>query len=466
TQPRSPTLSVKLDGRITEALLDSGSNVTLARPSVIARGTKRMGSIPVACVHGDVHEVPTVRVRVANGGGEWPLVIGLVPNLPVPLLLGRDWPGFQRQQAIARRTSRRGGDRKLLRRSGKRTHTALMAHEQETQDTGAEGESGVDGDNPLFNVCHQASREGNFGLEQRKDDSLKYCWNQVVQVGGDNGQPLPHLYFTVKNGLLYYHMERRGRVGDCDLLVLPKTKTGSVMHLAHTHPLGGHLGPRNTLEKIRDRFHWTGMEAEVRRFCQGCPTCQHTSPTKPPPAPLIPLPIIRVKHVRTSVYHPQTDGLGERFNQTLKRMLRRVEHMEQAQAEHRRVYNRPAQQREFNPGDRVLLLVPTSTCKFLARWQGPFTVLEKVGPVNYRLQQPGKRKDIQLYHVNLLKKWVGTNPVVSALCISPTDPLEWALVGRGGANAGATAEPDRTGGPVFGCVLCDSWYDPPGAARN
>ncbi|XP_046724097.1 uncharacterized protein LOC124398110 isoform X2 [Silurus meridionalis] len=69
TQPRSPTLSVKLDGKITEALLDSGSNVTLARPSVIARGTKRIETIPVACVHGDVHEVPTVRVRVANGEG-------------------------------------------------------------------------------------------------------------------------------------------------------------------------------------------------------------------------------------------------------------------------------------------------------------------------------------------------------------------------------------------------------------
>ncbi|KAF7710015.1 hypothetical protein HF521_008887 [Silurus meridionalis] len=103
TQPRSPTLSVKLDGKITEALLDS-------------RGTKRMGTIPVACVHGDVHEVPTVRVRVANGDGEWPLLIGLVP---VPLLLGRDWPGFQRQQAIARRTTIRGGDRSLLHRSGK-----------------------------------------------------------------------------------------------------------------------------------------------------------------------------------------------------------------------------------------------------------------------------------------------------------------------------------------------------------
>ncbi|XP_016103330.1 uncharacterized protein [Sinocyclocheilus grahami] len=34
--------------------------------------------------------------------------------------------------------------------------------------------------------------------------------------------------------------------------------------------------------------------------------------------------LLRVKQLRTTVYHPQTDGLIERFNQTLKQMLRRV----------------------------------------------------------------------------------------------------------------------------------------------
>ncbi len=36
--------------------------------------------------------------------------------------------------------------------------------------------------------------------------------------------------------------------------------------------------------------------------------------------------LLGIKSVRTSVYHPQTDGLVERFNRTLKTMIRKFVH--------------------------------------------------------------------------------------------------------------------------------------------
>ncbi|KAJ8354155.1 hypothetical protein SKAU_G00217220 [Synaphobranchus kaupii] len=89
------------------------------------------------------------------------------------------------------------------------------------------------------------------------------------------------------------------------------------------------------------------------------------------------------------------------------------EHMAEAQTAQVRVYNRGAQPREFAPGEKVLVLVPTSECKFLAKWNGPYEVIEKEGTVNYRVRQPRRRPPTKVYHVNLLKKWVARKVLFS-----------------------------------------------------
>ncbi|MGL5121486.1 MAG: hypothetical protein ACRC64_08155, partial [Plesiomonas shigelloides] len=90
------------------------------------------------------------------------------------------------------------------------------------------------------------------------------------------------------------------------------------------------------------------------------------------------------------------------------------EHMVEAQRAHQRVYDRPAQARKFRPGDRVLVLVPTTTSKFLVTWQGLYSVIEKVGPVTYHLRQPGRRKEEKVYHINLLKRWFAPREQLAA----------------------------------------------------
>ena len=42
-----------------------------------------------------------------------------------------------------------------------------------------------------------------------------------------------------------------------------------------------------------------------------------------------------------------------------------------------------AQLRIFRPRELAMVLIPTAECKFLAKWQGPYEVVDRVGEVNY-----------------------------------------------------------------------------------
>ena len=65
---------------------------------------------------------------------------------------------------------------------------------------------------------------------------------------------------------------------------------------------------------------------------------------------------------------------------------------------------------KLKPGDEVFVLLPTSSNKLLAQWQGPNDVLRKTGKVNYEIDMKDKKKRIskKIFHVNMLNKMAPT----------------------------------------------------------
>ena len=61
--------------------------------------------------------------------------------------------------------------------------------------------------------------------------------------------------------------------------------------------------------------------------------------------------------------------------------------------------------RELKPNDQVLVLLPTTHNKLLAKWQGPYKVVRRKGKVTYEVSMPGARNRKKVFHINLLKKW-------------------------------------------------------------
>ena len=107
------------------------------------------------------------------------------------------------------------------------------------------------------------------------------------------------------------------------------------------------------------------------------------------------------------------DSSGEvqsfsQYFQKLKSTLSRVhaiavENLKESQEKMKSNYDRKTEVRTFQPGEKVLVLIPVSNGPFEAKYSGPYTVKEKVDDLNYIINTPDRRKRTRKVHVNLIK---------------------------------------------------------------
>lgn len=162
--------------------------------------------ISITCVYGYTRYVPAHTVTITSSSGSLSVQVGIMKDLPIPLLLGRDWPRFQALLPPPRPQWKA------------RAKTALLATESEI-----EGELDNRNNDVLHDLFQQVMSKGSFTREQREDEKLKNCWGQVRIVGREQQHPPPHPFphFILQNGLLYC-IAIRGE--EKQLLVVPCTK--------------------------------------------------------------------------------------------------------------------------------------------------------------------------------------------------------------------------------------------------
>lgn len=99
----------------------------------------------------------------------------------------------------------------------------------------------------------------------------------------------------------------------------------------------------------------------------------------------------------TKLSYQYVIDLKERLEETCK--IAQVE-LAKNQSRYRKYYNRKTKPRGFSVGEEVLLLLPTEKSKLLLQWKGPFSVVAKVSPMDYRIALGSGEKT---FHANLLK---------------------------------------------------------------
>uniref|UniRef100_A0A3Q1F7N1 Gypsy retrotransposon integrase-like protein 1 n=1 Tax=Acanthochromis polyacanthus TaxID=80966 RepID=A0A3Q1F7N1_9TELE len=66
-------------------------------------------------------------------------------------------------------------------------------------------------------------------------------------------------------------------------------------------------------------------------------------------------------------------------------------------------FDRKAVKRQFGPGDKVLVLLPTPGSALTARFSGPYVVESRVSDTDYVIHTPERRTKTRLRHINMVK---------------------------------------------------------------
>ncbi|XP_028253710.1 uncharacterized protein LOC114429061 [Parambassis ranga] len=346
------TTPVLVNGQQEMALLDSGGFQTMVLSTLVPRNKWSDEKTKIGCVHGDEHLYPTADVYLTAGGQTFLLPVALAPKLPYAVILGNDVPilldllqQIDNDKPIQLRlgtseklgsleyegmgsacaagpvmlhtntatanpcvmvTTRAQASEDLFRElpfCGEEIETRKLRVPKSKAQRRREKWSGTyeKGIEDISKPSQPLDVDlpADVGTLQKQDPTLQPWFQKVTEVEGvKQGNPgcLEDATYSVKGGILYQCK------GNVEALVLPQQFRQRTVKA------------RNVANCLVQLFSRVGIPKEVLTDCGTNFTSKLLQQVYQ---------LLGVKGIKTTPYHPQTDGLVERYNQTLKNMLRK-----------------------------------------------------------------------------------------------------------------------------------------------
>ncbi|GFT62502.1 retrovirus-related Pol polyprotein from transposon 412 [Trichonephila clavipes] len=111
-------------------------------------------------------------------------------------------------------------------------------------------------------------------IEFMESSSNKPSWQDISAYS-----PTTKQYWALwnslhlRNGVLYRKFQSEDGKTFRWQLVLPRSRIPEVLKELHGSPTGGHFGVMKTLHRVRERFFWGKVRADVEQWCKSCDAC-------------------------------------------------------------------------------------------------------------------------------------------------------------------------------------------------
>ncbi|GFU66226.1 retrovirus-related Pol polyprotein from transposon 412 [Trichonephila clavipes] len=111
-------------------------------------------------------------------------------------------------------------------------------------------------------------------IEFMESSSNKPSWQDISAYS-----PTTKQYWALwnslhlRNGVLYRKFESEDGKTFRWQLVLPRSRIPELLKELHGSPTGGHFGVMKTLHRVRERFFWGKVRADVEQWCKSCDAC-------------------------------------------------------------------------------------------------------------------------------------------------------------------------------------------------